>query len=186
MLSNALDKRIVKYPGRALRQPAKPITTFDNKLKNLAQRMSFLMIQCEGIGLAANQLGRSESMFVYIHEGKSYACINPRYTKGTVPVREEKEAKEEEHVSEEISESSEEDVVTGIEGCLSITNRWLYVPRYECIKVSYQNASGMPVERILEGYEARIYQHEWDHLQGKLIIDYDEATKDDQIGNQGS
>lgn len=201
-----LEKKIVKDPGRALRRPTDKVTVFDNKLKNQVQRMSFLMHQCEGIGLAANQIGLKNSVFVYVHEGKNYACINPRYTEWPV-----QEAKEENlSTTDEETESAEKEVVcetycapeykmgsslprstnpgckncghrssshrkaSGIEGCLSIPKKWLYVPRFKRIKVSYQNLAGNALEREIEGYEARLFQHECDHLEGKLIIDYGE------------
>lgn len=171
MPTSFLEKKIVKEPGKALRRPADKVTAFDNKLKNQVQRMSFLMHQCEGIGLAANQIGLKNSVFVYTYEGKNHACVNPRYTEW--PIQAAKETNEEDGSSESTEEGQENKEI-GIEGCLSIPKKVMYVSRFQQIKVSYQNVVGEPLERILEGYEARLFQHEYDHLQGKLIIDYGE------------
>lgn len=165
MLSKVLEKRIKKWPNKHLIWGAPDeITEFDNKLKNQAQRMLFIMYQCEGIGLAANQLGFTNSIFVYTHEGKNNVCINPICTI---------ESGETQKNLKEIKPSPEEkEKVVGIEGCLSVPSEWLYVPRFDKVSMSYQNLSGDHLERTVEGYEARIIQHEVDHLYGRLIRDY--------------
>lgn len=169
MLSSRLEKRIKKHPHDDLRRVADEVTVFDNKLRMQVQRMLFLMHQCEGIGLAANQLGFHNSVFVYTYEGKNHACINPRYTQRSVS---DEEGQDDDAESKEKEEEAN-GILTGIEGCLSVPTRWLYVPRYDQIKVEYHNVAGTRLEREIEGYEARLFQHEYDHLNGKLIIDYE-------------
>lgn len=165
MLSKFLEEHIRKEPHQALRTPAVPVTEFDAKLKKQVMRMSFLMHQCEGIGLAANQWGANNAVFVYHFEGKNHACINP-----VISSKSDEETKETDAATpEEVGEEKE----IGIEGCLSIPNKWLYVPRDRVIDVSYQTLDGKTVERTLEGYEARLWLHEYDHLQGILITDYE-------------
>lgn len=151
MLNEILYKKIRQHPHKILSKPAEKVVNFDNHLKNKAQRMLFITHQCEGVGLAANQLGFTESMFVYKCDGKNFVCVNPEI----ISYGEEKE--------------------DGIEGCLSVKDKWLYVPRFTELRVRYQTLDTNVVERNIEALEARIYQHEYDHLMGKLILEYDES-----------
>jgi len=108
-------------------------------------------------GLAAPQIKIGKSVFIYSYnrDPKNLeVVINPSFT----PVGKEKTA--------------------GWEGCLSvITTTWklAYVPRHEKIKVTYLNQAGEVVEKILEGFAAKAFQHEYDHLQGIVNIDRPDA-----------
>lgn len=157
-----LEKKIRKTPHELLSTPTQPVEVFDAALKRQIMKMSFIMHRCEGIGLAANQWGANNSVFIYKMEGKTHACINPIYTPRSTQT-------EEANTTALNAEKEEKEI--GIEGCLSIPDQWLYVPRYKIIDVSYQDIHGNRVGRILEGYEARIYQHEASHLMGKTILD---------------
>jgi peptide deformylase len=130
-----------------LKSRATPVKDFDESLEHLAEEMMRVMREAEGVGLAANQIGRLKRIFVAAHEDEEYAIVNP--------------------VIEERSEITEKD----IEGCLSIPETRVEVERPTVVTVSGQGPSGEPVRVEAEGLLARIFQHEIDHLDGVLILD---------------
>jgi peptide deformylase len=130
-----------------LKSRATPVKEFDESLEHLAEEMMRVMREAEGVGLAANQIGRLKRIFVAAHEDEEYAIVNP--------------------VIEERSETTEKD----IEGCLSIPETRVEVERPTAVTVSGQGPSGEPVRVEAEGLLARIFQHEIDHLDGVLILD---------------
>ncbi|MCA1715637.1 MAG: peptide deformylase [Actinobacteria bacterium] len=130
-----------------LKSRATPVKEFDESLEHLAEEMMRVMREAEGVGLAANQIGRLKRIFVAAHEDEEYAIVNP--------------------VIEERSETTEKDV----EGCLSIPETRVEVERSTAVTVSGQDPSGEPVRVEAEGLLARIFQHEIDHLDGVLILD---------------
>lgn len=130
-----------------LKARATPVKDFDESLEHLAEEMMRVMREAEGVGLAANQIGRLKRIFVAAHEDEEYAIVNP--------------------VIEERSETSEKDT----EGCLSIPEIRVDVERPTAVTVTGQSPSGEPVRVEAEGLLARIFQHEIDHLDGVLILD---------------
>jgi peptide deformylase len=130
-----------------LKSRATPVKEFDESLEHLAEEMMRVMREAEGVGLAANQIGRLKRIFVAAHEDEEYAIVNP--------------------VIEERSETTEKD----IEGCLSIPETRVEVERPTTVTVSGQGPSGEPLRVEAEGLLARIFQHEIDHLDGVLILD---------------
>ena len=100
----------------------------------------------KGIGLAANQIGRSEAIFIMYKDNSIVTCINPSI----------------------LWKSDEKTEV--VEGCLSIPNKELKVKRYSKIIAQYTNFKGDTVVEKLSGIEAVCYQHELDHLNGMTII----------------
>ena len=130
-----------------LKSRATPVKDFDESLEHLAEEMMRVMREAEGVGLAANQIGRLKRIFVAAYEDEEYAIVNP--------------------VIEETSETSENDT----EGCLSIPEIRVDVERPTTITVTGQDLSGKPVRVEAEGLLARIFQHEIDHLDGVLILD---------------
>lgn len=105
-------------------------------------------VSADGLGLAAPQVGRLERVCIVKIGDKLTPLINPIITKKSSAVE------------------------IGEEGCLSLPNIWLEVPRAASIVVQYLNARGQEQERILEHMDARVVQHEVDHLEGILIVDY--------------
>ncbi len=101
----------------------------------------------KGVGLAAPQLGINQRIFVVDLGEGPIAVINPRILKWMGSVVQE-------------------------EGCLSIPGVNLSIKRPETIKVEYRDENDKPIEREFTGLLARVFQHEYDHLQGKLIVDY--------------
>ncbi|WP_303774455.1 peptide deformylase [Anaerolinea thermophila] len=150
-------RTIVTVPDPVLRRKAKKITTFDKDLQVLIDDMIETMRAAPGVGLAAPQVGISQRLIVVEYgEGeeedenvpkKLYVVINP-----------------------EIVEASPE-MVTGVEGCLSIPRLIGEVERHERVVVKGLNRYGKPVKYKLSGWVARIFQHEIDHLDGVLYTD---------------
>jgi peptide deformylase len=123
------------------------VKDFDESLEHLVQEMMRIMREHEGVGLAANQIGRLKRIFVAAYEDGEYAIVNP--------------------VIEESSELTE----TDIEGCLSIPETRVEVERPTAVTISGRDPSGAPVRVEAQGLLARIFQHEVDHLDGVLILD---------------
>ena len=130
-----------------LKSRATTVKDFDESLGQLAQEMMRIMREHEGVGLAANQVGRLKRIFVAAYEDEEYAIVNP--------------------VIEESSELTE----TDIEGCLSIPETRVEVERPTAVTISGRDPSGAPVRVEAQGLLARIFQHEIDHLDGVLILD---------------
>jgi peptide deformylase len=148
---NALAQ-IRQYPDVALRMKAKDVTEFDDYLMQLVERMITLMVDAQGVGLAATQVGVLQRVFVFELEGEgTKAVVNPRIT----------EASTETEIEEE--------------GCLSLEGVRVPVARSTKITVEGVDPSGEPVRFELEGLGARVVQHENDHLDGVLIIDRTDA-----------
>ena len=154
--------QIRQYPDPVLRQAARPVEHFDEDLKALAERMIRLMHDASGAGLAAPQIGLLRRLFVFQPDvdAEPRVLVNP-----------------------EIVERSEETSVEG-EGCLSLyllIDEDLTVPVERALRVTVraQDLDGAEVEFESEGHEARIIQHEVDHLEGKLIVDLDRSADAD-------
>ena len=130
-----------------LKKMSKPVEKFDADLRSLVAKMFELMRAARGVGLAAPQVGRTERIAVMDVEGQKFAFINP-----------------------EIIER--EGSIRGEEGCLSIPDVFGDVTRANRVIVRALDEQGVEVEA--EGTEllARCMQHEIDHLDGKLFIDY--------------
>jgi peptide deformylase len=144
--------RLVRqYPDPALRNAATTVAEVDDEVQRLAERMLAVMERAHGVGLAAPQLGILRRILVYraSDEDEPKVLINPQ-----------------------LVERSDETEV-GTEGCLSLLGGELQVPvaRHLRVRVSGRDASGDAVDMDVEGFEARVIQHEIDHLDGILIFD---------------
>ena len=144
--------RLVRqYPDPALRNAATAVAEVDDEVQRLAERMLDVMERAHGVGLAAPQLGILRRILVYraSDEDEPKVLINP-----------------------ELVERSDETEV-GTEGCLSLLGGELQVPvaRHLRVRVSGRDTSGDAVDLDVEGFEARVIQHEIDHLDGILIFD---------------
>ena len=149
-----LPIRTLGYP--VLREPAKPVETFDDALRALVDDMFETMYAAPGVGLAANQVGIGRAFFVYDdREGHTGFAANP-----------------------ELSEV--EGVETFEEGCLSIPGPYHDTVRAERVRLGGQDLNGNLLDIRAEGLLARIFQHETDHLRGMLYIDRldDEGRRD--------
>ena len=140
--------QIRQYPDPVLRMEARPVEEFDDDLRRLVVRMSDLMKEANGVGLAATQVGVLRRVFVFSPEEDTVLVL----------------------VNPEISRRGKETDVDD-EGCLSIQGVTVPVERPTSIRLEGRDENGEEVALDLEGMPARIAQHEFDHLDGKLMID---------------
>jgi peptide deformylase len=140
--------QIRQYPDPVLRMAAREVLVFDDDLRRLVERMTGLMDDAHGVGLAATQVGVVQRLFVLRpDEGEARAVANPR-----------------------IVEASDETLVDS-EGCLSLQGVLVPVERSVTVTIEGQDETGAPVRLELEELAARVAQHELDHLDGRLMID---------------
>ncbi|HME04754.1 MAG TPA: peptide deformylase [Solirubrobacteraceae bacterium] len=146
---DAALRQVRKLGDPVLRATALPVERFDEKLRTEIERMGELMHDALGIGLAATQLGVLHRVLVYrVHaEEPVTALVNPTL------------------------EWSSEEQELAEEGCLSLPGVHVEVERPARVRVRAQDANGAAVEIEAEGLEARVVQHEIDHLEGVLILD---------------
>jgi peptide deformylase len=142
---------IRQYPDPVLRQPAHEVAEFDNALAALVGRMIVVMQRASGVGLAAPQLGVLQRVLVYQadDDAEPVALVNPRI----------------------VASSEEHEMVE--EGCLSLGAADVTVDVERPVRVTVEAFStlGEELQVEAEGLEARVIQHEIDHLDGMLIID---------------
>lgn len=141
----ALDIRMFGDP--VLKTRATPVEDFDESLIRLTEDMLATMRDHEGVGLAANQVGRLKRVLVAATEDEEYAVVNP------------------------VVEASGAETETGGEGCLSIPGIHVDVERPTAVTISGRDPTGEPIRIEAEGLLARIFQHEIDHLDGVLVLD---------------
>ena len=141
----ALDIRTFGDP--VLKTPAAPVESFDESLVRLTQDMLATMRDNEGVGLAANQVGRLKRVLVAAVEDQEYVIVNPVLT------------------------NEAETLAIVSEGCLSIPGIQVEVERPVAVTVSGQDVSGKPLRLEASDLLARVLQHEVDHLDGVLILD---------------
>ena len=150
---------ILHFPDPRLRTVAKPVVEFDDNLRKLVRDMFETMYEAPGIGLAATQVDRHIRLLVMdVSEGRNRprCLINP----------------------EIIDAEGEEEMD---EGCLSVPGFYEKVRRAEQIRVRAQNEFGELQEFEAQGLEAVCIQHEMDHLEGKLFVDYLSGLKRNRI-----
>jgi peptide deformylase len=139
--------RIRQYGDPALRMKAREVESFDGDLRRLAERMTTLMHEAQGVGLAATQVGVLQRLFVFVDEGEDRVLVNPVIT------------------------SSSKTVESDEEGCLSLREVLVPVERADAVTIEGKDLDGQALTLELELPAARIVQHELDHLDGVLIID---------------
>ncbi|MBA3332530.1 MAG: peptide deformylase [Actinobacteria bacterium] len=139
--------RIRQYGDPVLRMKAREIEVVDDDVRRLAERMTALMHEAQGVGLAATQVGVLRRLFVFTDAGEDRVLVNPVLTKR--------------------SGKTEVDD----EGCLSLREVLVPVERPVAVTIEGLGADGEPVKLDLEEPSARIVQHELDHLDGVLIVD---------------
>ncbi len=142
-----MEHDIRTFGDPVLTSRATAVKEFDESLQRLAEDMIRIMREHDGVGLAANQIGRLKRVLVAAYEDEEYALVNP--------------------MIEARSEATEKDV----EGCLSLPGTRVEVERPLAITVTGHDPSGAPARIEAEGLLARIFQHEIDHLDGILILD---------------
>jgi peptide deformylase len=150
--------QIRQYPDPALRMKAREIEEIDDAdVRRLAERLTLLMRDANGVGLAATQIGVLRKLFVFLPEpdGEPVAVANPV-------------------LAERSEESAPDD-----EGCLSLIGVQMPVERSVSVRLEGRDLRGEALSLDLTGQAARVVQHELDHLDGILILDRttDEARK---------
>lgn len=137
---------MLRYPHAVLRRPCDPVTDIDDEIVQIAQRMADTMYRDRGVGLAAPQVGISRQLIVVdVGEGL-ITLINPVIT----------QADGKEKMGE---------------GCLSLPSITVDIERRARVRVTGYDLSGRELTFDADDLLARCFQHELDHLQGKLIID---------------
>ena len=155
---------IIKIPDPLLRRPSAPVERFDGELRRLIDDMFATMYKAPGVGLAAVQVAV------------------PRRVLVMDIVKDEKEPKRPiAMINPEIVEIVGDEVRTYEEGCLSIPEVFADVERPNKVRVRYFDAKGKPAELLCVDMLATVVQHEIDHLNGKLFIDYLSKLKRDII-----
>ena len=143
------DLTILTYPDPRLRRAAEPVKAFDENLKALVARMFELMREEQGVGLAAPQVGLNLRLFVANHTGKpedDRVAINPTL-------------------------ADADGTEAGEEGCLSLPKIRAEIDRFVTLTLNALDLDGKPYTVTASGFEARVWQHEFDHLNGVMIID---------------
>ena len=150
---------ILLVPNPVLRQKADKLKFISEEDIKIANNMMETMIKAPGVGLAANQVGILKQIVTINFEDKennkkaNYILFNPS-----------------------IIQYSEEKVIME-EGCLSLPEQYAEVERPKEIILEYVNENEKIIKKEIDGFEARILQHEIDHLSGKLFVDYLSSLK---------
>lgn len=141
-------REIIKYPHIALTQQTKKVTEIDDELILLLDEMYQIIQKEDAIGLAANQLGVLKRVLVVELDEETglFEMINPELIK---------------HSGKSID----------VEGCLSFPEVYGTVERYEEVTIRYVDREGYEMEVDATGYLARAFQHEMEHLDGKIFTD---------------
>jgi peptide deformylase len=138
---------IVLLGDPRLRLKGQPVTSFGKSLHELLDDLAHTMRAAPGVGLAAPQLGEPLQACVIEVEGRLHELVNPRIERAAGDDRD-------------------------LEGCLSLPGYYAYVTRREKVWVVAQNRTGKKIKLAGSGLLGRALQHELDHLDGKLFIDY--------------
>ena len=164
---------IIRPDNPTLRRKARRVIAFDQKLQALVDDMVETLLDAPGVGLAAPQVEVSRRLIIVRlpddeaskeeygkDAGRLYVVANPEIVKAS------------------------KEMVEGIEACLSIPGFYGAVDRYESVVITGQDAQGKPQRIKAKGWLARVFQHEIDHLDGRLYIDIAkqvwEAGQDDE------
>lgn len=152
--------QIIQPDNPLLRRPAARVNDFGQQLQTLIDDMHDTIVEAQGVGLAGPQVARSLRIIVARAPeaensgdcsaeaaGKIYVFVNPRIVRRS------------------------DEMVSGVEGCLSLPGLLGNVERHESIEVAGQDREGRPIRLPASGRLARVFQHEIDHLDGILYID---------------
>ncbi|MEK9649636.1 MAG: peptide deformylase [Gammaproteobacteria bacterium] len=157
---------ILTYPDPRLRTVAKKVTKFDKSLKNLSDNMLHTMYQADGIGLAASQVNEHIRLIVMdISESRN----EPRV-----------------FVNPEVEILEDKSYLSFKEGCLSVPGFYEEISRPDKIKLTWQDIEGKSHTTFPEGLLTVCIQHEMDHLEGKLMVDYVSRLKRERLKKKGA
>lgn len=147
------ERQIVKYGDPVLREVSKPVERIDQRIKDLVSDLIDTLKQANGLGLAAPQIGVALRVFIVDLE-----ALDPT---ASLKV----------YINPEILETSDEEVEME-EGCLSFPGIYQKIFRPERVHIRAMDLSGRTFEERLDSFAARAVLHEYDHIEGKLFIDY--------------
>jgi len=156
---------IAQLGAKVLRLQAQMVTdTHSAEIQQIIETMQSTLATTQGVGIAAPQISASKRIIIIASRP------TPRYPSAplmepTVMIN---------PAFQTLSDNREKDW----EGCLSIPGIRALVPRYKEILINYTNQQGVLVEARLEGFVARVFQHEFDHLEGKVYLDRVEDNRD--------
>lgn len=134
--------------SKILRDKAKRVANIDDTIRSFCFNMAKIMREKNGIGIAAPQVGVSKRIIIIDNNGEDWILINPEII----------------WVSDLLIDFEE--------GCLSVPGVFDNIKRPDSIKIKYRNLKGKPVCEKINGLLARVVQHEIDHLEGVLFVDY--------------
>ena len=143
-----MDLEVLHYPNPLLKEPTVVVTDFDAELADFVAKLYRAMRIHDGVGLAAPQVGVLKKIAVVEHDDRSTTLINPRVLEQ----------------SQELEEAEE--------GCLSFPGLYAVVRRPRWARIEAQDETGETRVLEAEGFTARAFLHEMDHLNGRLFIDY--------------
>ena len=155
--------KILYVPNPILRKKAKELKKVTTEDIEISKNMTDIMLKAPGVGLAANQIGILKQIITINIVNKenetnnTYALFNPIIT------------------------SYSEKKIIMEEGCLSLPEQYAEVERSEEIVVKYLNEKNEKIQEKKNGFEARVLQHEIDHLNGKLFVDYISSLKRNKL-----
>lgn len=148
-------RNIIQLGDETLRRKCFEVTDFGDKTKQLLDDMKETLIKANGAGLAAPQVGVLRRIFIVSVDDAYFECINPKI----------------------IKQSGSQ---TGDEGCLSVSGKYGTVTRPNIVTVKAFDRNGKPFTVTAEGFLARAFCHENDHLDGILYIDKATSVKEDR------
>ena len=156
---------IAQLGAKVLRLTAEPITDIESlETQQLIKTLQDTLASTQGVGIAAPQISVSKQLII-IASRPSNRYPHAPLMEPTVMINPSYKA---------LSTLTEKDW----EGCLSIPGIRALVPRYKSIKINYTNTQGQHLENELEGFVARVFQHEFDHLEGTVYLDRVENNRD--------
>ena len=144
--------KVKVYPDAALKTPSADVESFDENLAGFVDRMHEVMSAHDGVGLAAPQIGVLKKIAMVEFENIFYLLINPRLI-------------------------AQEGIQEGDEGCLSFPGIYAPVKRPLRVSIATRDTSGAELVYNVEGFLARAFLHEMDHLEGKLFIEHLSSLK---------
>lgn len=147
-------RNIVQVGDEVLRKKSFPVAEINDKIKELLDDMKETLSKADGVGLAAPQVGVLKRIFIISLDGEYYECINPEIIK-------------------------QSGTQTGDEGCLSVRGKYGTVTRPMKVVVKATDRNGKEFTVKAEGFLARAFCHEYDHLDGVLYIDKAESVKEE-------
>jgi peptide deformylase len=159
---------IITYPNPILREISKPVEEVNDEVRKFIKELANIMVLESGIGIAAPQVADLRRIFVtrgrlIQFNGQNHLTFESKSG--------EQDTDYVAFINPEISYLTEE-TVSCTEGCLSVPNLSIEIDRCAVIGVKYLNVNGESIELIAEDLAAIVICHEFDHLQGRLLIDY--------------